>query len=122
MMEHDHAAEWMGEVRRGKALGELVAAAQVTDTEGEPVDLSRLQSDGTLAEDDELDLDAASLDDESVDEDRPAGEVPGEPVVDEEPDADELAEDADEPAEDADEPAEDADEKPATRRKTRSQD
>lgn len=122
MMEHDHAAEWMGEVRRGKALGELVAAAQVTDTEGEPVDLSRLQSDGTLADDDELDLDAASLDDESVDEDRPAGEVPGEPVVDEELDADELAEDVDELAEDVDEPAEDADEKPASRRKTRSQD
>ena len=50
MMEHDHAAEWMGEVRRGKALGELVAAVKLTDTEGTIIDLSRLQSDGTLAD------------------------------------------------------------------------
>ena len=50
MMEHDHAAEWMGEVRRGKALGELVAAAKVTDSEGVPVNLRGLKSDGTLAE------------------------------------------------------------------------
>ena len=34
MMEHNHAAEWMGEVRRGKALGELVAAAKIIDAEG----------------------------------------------------------------------------------------
>lgn len=50
MMEHDHAAEWMGEVRRGKALGEMVNAAKVTDADGNAVDLRRLQSDGTLAE------------------------------------------------------------------------
>ena len=50
MMEHDHAAEWMGEVRRGKALGELVAAVKLTDAEGTIIDLSRLQSDGTLAD------------------------------------------------------------------------
>lgn len=50
MMEHDHAAEWMDEVRRGKALGELVSAAKVTDTAGNVIDLSRLNPDGTLAE------------------------------------------------------------------------
>lgn len=50
MMEHDHAAEWMGEVSRGKALGELVAAARVTDAAGAVIDLSRLNLDGTLSE------------------------------------------------------------------------
>ncbi len=57
MMEHDHAAEWMSEVRRGKALGELVAAAKVIDTDGNEVVLALLNNDGTLADpaDDELD-------------------------------------------------------------------
>jgi trigger factor len=59
MMEHDHAAEWMGEVRRGKALGELVAAANVVDTDGNPVDLSRLNSDGTVADEEAADEEAA---------------------------------------------------------------
>jgi len=63
MMEHDHAAEWMGEVRRGKALGELVAAVKLTDTAGTIIDLSRLQPNGTLAV--ELD-DAEFVDEESA--------------------------------------------------------
>ena len=73
MMEHDHAAEWMGEVRRGKALGELVAAVKLTDTEGTIIDLSRLQSDGTLA--DELD-DLELADEEPVAQEAPAAEEP----------------------------------------------
>lgn len=50
MMEHDHAAEWMGEARRGKALGELVNSAKVVDTDGNVINLRRLNSDGTLTE------------------------------------------------------------------------
>ncbi|WP_341728031.1 trigger factor [Brooklawnia sp.] len=50
MVEHDHAAEWMSEVRRGKALGELVAAATVIDAEGNEVDLALLNNDGSIAE------------------------------------------------------------------------
>ena len=53
MVEHNHMGEWMQEIRRGKALGNLVNAAKVTDSQGNLVDLSRLQSDGTYAEDDE---------------------------------------------------------------------
>jgi len=53
----------MGEVRRGKALGELVAAVKLTDTAGTIIDLSRLQPNGTLAV--ELD-DAEFVDEESA--------------------------------------------------------
>lgn len=52
MVEHNHMGEWMQEIRRGKALGSLVNSAKVTDSEGNIVDLSRLQSDGTYAEED----------------------------------------------------------------------
>lgn len=40
MMEHNHIAEWMQEIRRNKALGVIVEKATVTDTEGNPVDLN----------------------------------------------------------------------------------
>lgn len=50
MMDHDHMAEWMNEVRRGKALGDIVAHAQVSDDSGAALDLSLLNADGTLAE------------------------------------------------------------------------
>lgn len=50
MIDHNHLSEWMGEVRRGKALGLLTEQAQIVDTEGNPVDLSRLMQDGTYAE------------------------------------------------------------------------
>lgn len=71
MMNHDHMAEWMGEVRRGKALGELVAAATVTDADGTVLDLSLLNSDGTIAE---PSVDAAELVEvaEPADENQPA--------------------------------------------------
>lgn len=38
MMEHNHLAEWMGEIRRNKALNLILDAATVTDTDGEKVD------------------------------------------------------------------------------------
>jgi trigger factor len=50
MIEHNHTAEWMGEIRRGKALGSIVDQATVTDTDGNKVDLSQLRSDGTEAD------------------------------------------------------------------------
>ncbi|MGB2977726.1 MAG: trigger factor [Propionicimonas sp.] len=39
MMEHNHVASWMQEIRRNKALGVIVADATVTDTAGNPVDV-----------------------------------------------------------------------------------
>ncbi len=49
MQEHDHMGEWAGEIRRGKALGLIVAAATITDADGNPVDLSHLNADGTIS-------------------------------------------------------------------------
>ena len=40
MMEHNHMPEWMQEIRRGKALAAICAAAKVTDAEGNVVDTS----------------------------------------------------------------------------------
>jgi trigger factor len=52
-MQHGHVAELVGEVRRGKALALIVEAADVTDASGNPVELKRLQPDGTFADEDE---------------------------------------------------------------------
>jgi trigger factor len=40
MMEHNHTGAWMQEIRRNKALALIVAEATVTDTDGNPVDVS----------------------------------------------------------------------------------
>lgn len=50
MMEHNHLPEWMGEIRRGKALAWIVEQATVTDSDGNPVDLVNLRGDGTIAD------------------------------------------------------------------------
>ncbi|HET7724819.1 MAG TPA: trigger factor [Propionibacteriaceae bacterium] len=50
MQEHDHMGEWAGEIRRGKALGLIVAGATIKDADGNPVDLSHLNADGTISE------------------------------------------------------------------------
>ena len=50
MQEHDHMGEWAGEIRRGKALGLIVAGATITDADGKPVDLAHLNADGTINE------------------------------------------------------------------------
>lgn len=50
MTEHNHMPEWMGEIRRGKALGLIVAGATITDADGNTVDLAHLDADGTLIE------------------------------------------------------------------------
>ena len=50
MMEHGHTAAWMAEAKRSKALAELFGAATIVDTDGNVLELSLVQSDGTLAE------------------------------------------------------------------------
>lgn len=50
MMEHNHMAEWMTEIRRGKALALMVESAKVTGTDGEDLNLANLRGDGTYAD------------------------------------------------------------------------
>ena len=54
MTEHNHMPEWMGEIRRGKALGLIVSGATISDADGTVVDLARLNADGTFVESDEV--------------------------------------------------------------------
>jgi trigger factor len=49
-MEHNHVPELVGEIRRGKALAEIVESAVVTDESGNIVDLKSLQPDGSLVD------------------------------------------------------------------------
>jgi trigger factor len=50
MMEHNHLPELMAEVRRAKALAQVVEDAVVTDASGDRVELKRLLPDGTYAD------------------------------------------------------------------------
>jgi trigger factor len=50
MTEHNHMPEWMGEIRRGKALGLIVAGATITDADGKVVDLANLSAEGIVIE------------------------------------------------------------------------
>jgi trigger factor len=52
IMEHNHVPEMVSEVLRGKALASLVEGATVTDQSGTRIDLSALQADGTIADED----------------------------------------------------------------------
>ncbi|HIT76613.1 MAG TPA: trigger factor [Candidatus Avipropionibacterium avicola] len=52
MVEHNHMPEYMAEIRRRKALAAIVEAATITDAAGDPVDLSNLQADGSIADPD----------------------------------------------------------------------
>jgi trigger factor len=70
-MEHNHVPELVGEVRRGKALAQIVEAAVVTDESGNVVDLKSLQPDGSL-----LDPDAVPAADETAEE----SSLPADPV------------------------------------------
>ncbi|MGI8768922.1 MAG: trigger factor [Propionibacteriaceae bacterium] len=58
MVEHNHLTEYMTEIRRGKALASIVASAEVTDSNGEVVDLKNLRPDGTIGD---PEADAAAL-------------------------------------------------------------
>ena len=67
MIEHNHASEWMSEIRRSKVLGSIVNEATVTDTDGNAVDVASIRPDGTLAEPAEGDVAAeAPTQDDSV--------------------------------------------------------
>lgn len=50
MMEHNHATEWMQEIRRDKALRLIVAEAVVTDADGNRVNVAAVRPDGTIDE------------------------------------------------------------------------
>ena len=108
MMEHNHASEWMQEIRRDKALGLIVSEATVTDADGHPVDVSAVRADGTLT----------GPDDEQPSEEAPAKKAKknkkAKKAADaDEESADEAPTDAEEPStEDAEAPA--ADEAPAS--------
>ncbi|WP_297739579.1 trigger factor [uncultured Tessaracoccus sp.] len=52
MMEHNHMAEWMSEVRRGKALAAICAAATVKDGEGNVVEMPKPVEPDEAASDD----------------------------------------------------------------------
>ncbi|HEU5485626.1 MAG TPA: trigger factor [Microlunatus sp.] len=51
MQEHPHHIdEYMLEIRRGKALAAIVEAATVTDSNGDVLELSRIQPDGSIGD------------------------------------------------------------------------
>ena len=55
LKEHPHhIEEYVLEIRRGKALAAVVEAATVTDSNGDRIELSGLQQDGTFAAEGEL--------------------------------------------------------------------
>lgn len=69
-MEHNHVPTLVSEVVRGKALALIVESASVTDASGNPVELKRLQPDGTYAAEDaqaEEGADAEEADAEEAD-------------------------------------------------------
>ena len=50
MFEHNHVPELVAEIRRGKALAQIVEGATVTDASGNVVDLKNLRPDGSYAD------------------------------------------------------------------------
>ena len=50
MFEHNHVPELVQEIRRGKALAQIVESATVTDRSGNVVELKNLRPDGTIGE------------------------------------------------------------------------
>jgi trigger factor len=59
MFEHNHIPELVAEIRRGKALAQIVESATVTDGAGNVVDLKNLRPDGTLGDPAETQVSAA---------------------------------------------------------------
>jgi trigger factor len=53
MLEHNHVPELVAEIRRGKALAQIVESATVKDGAGNVVDLANLRPDGTIGEPDD---------------------------------------------------------------------
>ncbi len=63
MFEHNHVPELVAEIRRGKALAQIVEGATVTDASGQVVDLKNLRPDGTLGDPAEAGTDESATDD-----------------------------------------------------------
>jgi trigger factor len=75
MFEHNHIPELVAEIRRGKALAQIVESATVTDASGNAVDLLNLRPDGTLGEPEETVAETAGENaDETVGETADAAE------------------------------------------------
>jgi trigger factor len=68
MVEHGHMAEWLGDIRRGKAVGLIVNSAKVVDANGKQVNVAGLRSDGTYAE---PEVEAEAADGKSAKTDEP---------------------------------------------------
>jgi len=64
MLEHGHQAEWFGEIRRGKALEQLVLAATITDEDGKVLEFPELRRAGDATDTDSAETPAA--DDQSA--------------------------------------------------------
>jgi trigger factor len=64
MFEHNHVPELVAEIRRGKALAQVVEGATVTDASGNVVDLKNLRPDGTLGDPAEAASDEAATEPE----------------------------------------------------------
>jgi trigger factor len=77
LQEHPHHIdEYMLEIRRGKSLALVVESANITDSNGAPVQLGRLRPDGTLSDAVvEGDTDEAAATDSVAGEDAVEGEV-----------------------------------------------
>ena len=58
MFEHNHIPELVAEIRRGKALAQIVESATVTDGSGNVVDLKNLRPDGTIGDPTEAEAEA----------------------------------------------------------------
>jgi trigger factor len=70
MFEHNHIPELVSEIRRGKALAEIVENATVTDASGNAVDLKNLRPDGTIGDPAEAEAAAAPETDETDETDQ----------------------------------------------------
>jgi trigger factor len=66
MFEHNHIPELVQEIRRGKALAQIVETATVTDASGNVVELKNLRPDGTIGDPEESDVDEAADESEVV--------------------------------------------------------
>ncbi len=71
MMEHNHMADWMQEIRRGKALASICAAATVVDSDGNAVDmkLQIVNTEDAEAEANSSESVDSAIANESVDQD-----------------------------------------------------
>jgi trigger factor len=78
MLEHNHVPELVAEIRRGKALAQIVESATVKDGAGNVVDLANLRPDGTIGEPD--DAAETSEPDEADEADADANEAAEEPA------------------------------------------